>query len=82
MYLNNIVRVEGTVQKAQGKRSNPPEFPVGALSAKMVPFASAQKYEVYQGPGEEYGRNGNGRAIVSTHDRIQVFGREDGWILI
>ena len=34
------------------------------------------------GPGKEFGRSGNGKAIVSTNDWIQVFGEYDGWLLI
>ncbi|MEG1092416.1 MAG: hypothetical protein RSE38_13845, partial [Acinetobacter sp.] len=32
--------------------------------------------------GEEYGQAGNGKAVVSTNDWIQVFGEENGWIFI
>lgn len=71
-----------TVQEARNKLSNPPEIPAGALSAKKIRFVAGKKYKVYQGPGEEYGRAGNGKAIVSTNDWIQVFGEENGWIFI
>lgn len=71
-----------TVDEAQKELSNPPEIPTGTLSAKSIHFTSGKKYEVYQGPGEEYGRAGNGKAVVSTNDWIQVFGVENDWILI
>lgn len=71
-----------TVEEAQKELSNQPEIPIFTLSKKRVHFPSGKKYEVYQGPGEEYGRAGNGKAVVSTNDLIQVFGVENDWILI
>lgn len=71
-----------TVQEAREKLSTPPFIPSGTLSAQKISFSGGRKYEVYQGPGEEYGRAGNGKASVSTNDWIQVFGRENGWIMI
>lgn len=91
-------RVAGTVQRelryvsftalpktwAQARRSLSvaPDIPAGELSAQSVRFTGGRKYEVYQGPGECYGRSGGGKASVSTNDWIQVFGRENGWIMI
>lgn len=71
-----------TVKQAREKLSNPPEIPDGTLEAKRVKFASGKKYAVYQGPGEEYGRAANGKASVSTNDWIQVFGEENGYVMI
>ena len=91
-------RVAGTVQRnlryvsfdalpktrAQAKKvlSVAPDIPRGELSAQSIKFTGGKKYEVYQGPGVGYGRSGNGKASVSTNDWIQVFGKEDGWIMI
>ena len=47
-----------------------------------IKFTSNKKYAVYSGPGENYFRGGNGKAAVSTNDWIQVFGRENGWIML
>ncbi len=71
-----------TVKEAREKLSNPPSIPSGTLSAQKVSFSGGQKYEVYQGPGEEYGRAGDGKASVSTNDWIQVFGAENDWMMI
>lgn len=57
-------------------------MPSGTLQANKVRFQQGQKYPVYQGPGEKYGRSGNGKASVSTNDWIQVFGEENGWLMI
>lgn len=71
-----------TLEEARALLSNPPAIPAGQLSAKEVKFTGGKRYKVYQGPGEEYGQAGNGKAIVSTNDWIQVFGRMDDWVLI
>ena len=96
--VEKLGRVAGTVQRdlryvsfdalpktrAQARKSLSvaPEIPSGELAAQSIKFTGGRKYEVYQGPGEGYGRGGNGKAAVSTNDWIQVFGREDGWIMI
>lgn len=64
-----------------------PEFPWGdsayALSAPvMAQFAEVRRYDVYSGPGEQYYREADGKAVVSTNGWIAVFGEEDGWLLI
>ena len=62
--------------------SNPPAIPEGELEAQRIQFTGGKKYPVYNGPGESYGQSGGGKAFVSTNDWIQVFGQENGWILI
>ena len=62
--------------------SNPPRIPTGTLSAEEIKFSGGKKYPVFSGPGEHYLRSGNGKATVSTNDWIQVFGKENGWIMI
>lgn len=91
-------RVAGTVQRelryvsfsalpktrAQALRSlsTAPDIPAGGLTPQSIRFTGGRKFGVYQGPGEGYGRGGKGKASVSTNDWIQVFGCEDGWIMI
>ena len=71
-----------TVADAKEKLSSPPEIPGGTLDAKEVKFTSGKKYKVFGGPGEHYGQAANGKAIVSTNDWIQVFGEENGYVMI
>lgn len=52
------------------------------LQAKTGSFTKNKKYEVYQGPGEGYGRSGGGKGTVSTNGPIYCFGTWDGWLLI
>ena len=60
-----------------------PDLPVNSeLTAQEVEFVGGKKYEVYSGPGMDTIRSGNGKAAVSTNGWIQVFGQENGWILI
>lgn len=76
-----------TPEKARAQLSLPPDIPQTAGEYSLpqpqnIKFTSNKKYAVYSGPGENYFRGGNGKAAVSTNDWIQVFGRENGWIMI
>lgn len=74
-----------TLKEAREKLSFAPEIPTGGLSdltAEKVKFTGGKKYAVYTGPGKGYERSGNGKGSVSTNDWIQVFGEENGWIMI
>ena len=71
-----------TIKEAQDKLSNPPAIPSGTLNAERIKFTGGQKFEVYSGPGREYVRGAGGKASVSTNDWIQVFGSENGYIMI
>ena len=91
-------RVSGTVQRnlryvnfstlpktqvqAENKLTVAPNIPSGELSAQNIKFSGGKKYEVYSAPSISSLRGGNGKAAVSTNDWIQVFGSEDGFILI
>lgn len=52
------------------------------LLPQQPSFQKNQRCNVYLGPGTGYGRAGNGKAVVSTNDWIQVFAQHDGWLLI
>ena len=71
-----------SLSEAREKLSNPPDIPSGDLTARRVRFTGGQKFDVYTGPGLYYVRSGNGRASVSTNDWIQVFGTENGYVMI
>ena len=45
-------------------------------------FPKGKTYEVYRGPGREYGRSANGKASVSTNDTIWIYGIHGEWMLI
>lgn len=71
-----------TPEAMQRKLTVAPSIPAGELTAQNIQFTGGKKYSAYSGPGEDYLRGGNGKAAVSTNDWIQVFGEEDGWMLI
>lgn len=47
-----------------------------------IQFRRDERYPVYTGPGENYVRANNGKALVSTNDWIDVFGTDGEWVLI
>ena len=65
---------------AQSRQS--PEIPAGFPRPQERSFAKGKKHPVFTGPGESYQRAGKGKGAVSTNDWIQVFGEENGWLLI
>lgn len=70
-------------QEAKSKLTFAPDMPVNSeLQATDVQFTGGKKYNVYSGPSQNSIRGGNGKAAVSTNGWIQVFGQENGWILI
>lgn len=71
-----------TYREAKAEYNDPPALPTGTLHAERVKFAENKVLPVFQGPSQAYGRAGNGKASVSTNDWIQVFGQEDGALMI
>ncbi len=71
-----------TLEQVRDMLSNPPKIPQGDFDAINIRFTGGQKYAVYAAPDETALRGAGGKATVSTNDWIQVFGQEDGWVLI
>lgn len=79
----NVSAFPATLTDARSVLSNPPDIPYNSqLTATEIQFTGGQKFPVYSGPGEDYERAASGKATVSTNDWIQVFGEENGYILI
>lgn len=75
--------IPATLKKAKEHLTVAPELPADSeLAAEDIKFTGGKKYAVYAGPGTDYLRGSNNKAAVSTNDWIQVFGEDDGWILI
>ncbi|MBQ2952610.1 MAG: hypothetical protein IJE07_03560 [Clostridia bacterium] len=54
-----------------------------ALPSPQEPaLRSGEKYDVFSAPGRDSYRPANGKAVMSTNDWVQVFGVEDGWVLV
>ncbi len=45
-------------------------------------FAPNQKLAVYSGPGAQYHRSADGKAMASTNGEIYVGGWENGWLMV
>ena len=78
----NLSSLPLTYKEARQRLTDAPAIPAGELTAQKIKFTRGQKYPVYSGPGDHYLRANNGKAAVSTNDWIQVFGRQNGWVLI
>ena len=79
----SLSAVPRTYKQAKQKLTIAPTLPDGSdLKATEIEFTGGKKYEVYSAPDENSIRGGNGKAKVSTNGWIQVFGKENGWILI
>lgn len=81
-------RVKSFCADAMAQKNGPALIP-STLEADALPqgqvvaFARGKKYPVYAGPGRDYMQLGeHHNATVSTNDWIQVFGQENGWLLI
>ena len=79
----SLAAVPKTYKQAKQKLTSAPTLPEGSgLTATEIQFTGGKKYEVYSAPDKKSIRGGNGKAKVSTNGWIQVFGKENGWILI
>lgn len=83
----NIYTFPKSLSQARQKLSQPPALPVNTQQdalpeGKTGSFRKDEQYAVYSGPSESYYRAANGKALVSTNDWIQVFGYENGMVLI
>ena len=83
----NIYTFPKSLSQARQKLSQPPALPVNTQQdalpeGKTGSFRKDEQYAVYSGPSESYYRAANGKALVSTNDWIQVFGCENGMVLI
>lgn len=52
------------------------------LMGVTLDLDGGRNHKVYSGPGEKYGRAGNGKATVSTNGWVQGFGTYNGWAMI
>lgn len=79
----SLAAIPKTYKQAKQKLTSAPTLPAGSeLQATEIQFAGGKKYNVYSAPDKGSLRGGKGKAAVSTNGWIQVFGKENGWILI
>ena len=71
-----------TYKEAREKLSNPPVTPTDFYTPVNLTLRAGEKYDVFAAPGRDSYRAANGKAVMSTNDWVQIFGEEDGWLLV
>ena len=71
-----------TVEEARAKLTNPPVIPTDFYAPVTATLRANEKYDVFTAPGRDSHRASNGKAVMSTNDWVQIFGEEDGWLLV
>lgn len=78
----NIYAFPKTYEAASEQLSNPPVTPTDFYSPVSLTLRPREKYDVFAAPGRDSYRSANGKATMSTNDWVQIFGEEDGWVLV
>ena len=78
----NISDFPKTVEEARAKLTNPPLTPSDFYTPEVITLRAGEQYDVFSAPGRDSYRAANGKAVMSTNDWVQVFGEEDGWLLV
>ena len=71
-----------TYKEAREKLTNPPVTPTDFYTPVNLSLRAGEKYDVFAAPGRDSYRAANGKAVMSTNDWVQIFGEEDGWLLV
>ena len=78
----NIYAFPKTFEEASEALTNPPVTPTDFYTPISVTLRPREKYDVFAAPGRNSYRAANGKAVMSTNDWVQIFGEEDGWVLV
>ena len=78
----NIYAFPKTYEEASEALTNPPVTPTDFYTPISVTLRPREKYDVFAAPGRDSYRAANGKAVMSTNDWVQIFGEEDGWVLV
>ncbi len=83
----NVNTFPRTLKDAKAVLTLPPAIPESVsvyslAQPQEIEFSSNKKYPVYSAPGTDTLRGASGKAAMSTNDWVQVFGRENNWILV
>lgn len=78
----NIYAFPKTLEEARNALTNPPVTPSDFYSPLSFTLRPREKYDVFAAPGRSSLRSGNGKGVMSTNDWVQIFGEEDGWVLV
>ncbi|NLX83170.1 MAG: hypothetical protein GXZ04_05070 [Clostridiales bacterium] len=69
-------------QQARQPDALPPQIPAGFLEAWEMALGAGGNYPVYSAPDTDSLRGGRGKAKVSSKGWVQVFGRENDFIMV
>ena len=78
----NIYAFPKTYEEACEVLTNPPVTPTDFYTPQSFTLRPREKYDVFAAPGRDSYRAANGTAVMSTNDWVQIFGEEDGWVLV
>lgn len=78
----NIYAFPKTYEEASETLTNPPVTPTDFYTPQSFTLRPREKYDVFAAPGRDSYRAANGKATMSTNDWVQIFGEEDGWVLV
>ena len=78
----NIYAFPKTYEAACDALTNPPVTPTDFYTPISLTLRPREKYDVFAAPGRDSYRAANGKATMSTNDWVQIFGEEDGWVLV
>lgn len=78
----NIYAFPKTYEEASEALTNPPVTPTDFYTPMSVTLRPREKYDVFAAPGRGSYRAANGKAVMSTNDWVQIFGEENGWVLV
>ena len=70
-----ILTVAPVIPKNQGD-------PNALRSPVEMNLRTGEKYDVFSAPGRDSYRPAGGKAVMSTNDWVQIFGEENGWVLV
>ena len=78
----NIYAFPKTYEDACEALTNPPVTPTDFYTPVSFTLRPREKYDVFSAPGRASYRAANGKAVMSTNDWVQIFGEENGWVLV
>ena len=78
----NLSDFPTSLEAARERLTNPPKTPSDFYTPVKLTLRAGEKYDVFAAPGRSSLRSGNGKAVMSTNDWVQIFGEEDGWLLV
>jgi len=78
----NIYAFPQSYKEASELLTNPPVTPSDFYSPVSLTLRPREKYDVFAAPGRSSYRAANGKATMSTNDWVQIFGEENGWVLV